>query len=377
MKLIVYSIPIFFVLIALEIIYAQVRKSPLYRFTDAISNINCGILQQSIGALMKTLLIVGYIYVYNNWRVVTIPDHWLSWIALFISVDFFYYWFHRYAHEINIFWGTHVVHHQSEEYNLSVALRQSTFQSLVSTWFYLPLAFLGFSPVTFFVIATLQTLYQFWIHTRVIDKMPSWFEYVFNTPSHHRVHHGRNPKYIDKNHGGTLILFDRWFGTFQAEEEEVVYGVTTPLRTWNPVWANFDYYRTLWREIQKMPTLLDKLKLLIKKPGWRPVSIGGSVDVPVPDPKDRIRLRSFNAIGVYYYVGVQFLFLLGIASFYLNAFQNLSDGMIALLAVFIVWSILNINFLLEQKKIAIPLEIPRILFQCYVLYQIFSVSTLL
>jgi sterol desaturase/sphingolipid hydroxylase (fatty acid hydroxylase superfamily) len=124
-------------------------------------------------------------------------------------IDMLYYWFHRYSHEINAFWGAHVVHHQSEEYNLSVALRQSAFQGFISAIFYFPLAILGFDPVAFAILGTFQTLYQFWIHTEAIQKMPVWFEFVFNTPSHHRVHHGRNPEYIDKNHGGTLIIFDR------------------------------------------------------------------------------------------------------------------------------------------------------------------------
>ena len=136
----------------------------------------------------------------------------------FFGYRLFVLLFHRYSHEINAFWGTHVVHHQSEDYNLSVALRQSAFQGVISGMFYLPLAVFGFDPIPFLLINTLQTLYQFWIHTETIHKLPRWFEYIFNTPSHHRVHHGRNPEYIDKNHGGTLIIFDRLFGTFQDEE---------------------------------------------------------------------------------------------------------------------------------------------------------------
>jgi len=179
------------------------------------------------------------------------------------------------AHEISFFWGTHIVHHQSEEYNLSVALRQSSLLGFVSMGFYFPLALLGFNPITFVTISAFQTLYQFWIHTKAIGKMPGWFEFVFNTPSHHRVHHGRNPKYIDKNHGGTLIIFDRMFSTFQAEEEEVIYGVTKPLASFNPVWANLDYYADFWKDLQLPMKWRDRLRLFYKKPGWLPEYLGG------------------------------------------------------------------------------------------------------
>jgi hypothetical protein len=163
----------------------------------------------------------------------------------------------------------HVVHHQSEEYNLSVALRQAAFQPLCSWVFYLPLAVLGFSPAMFLTMEAFNTLYQFWIHTRVIGRMGA-LEWVFNTPSHHRVHHGQNPLYIDRNHGGTLILWDRLFGTYQREEEEVVYGVTRPLRSFNPLWANFHAFVDQYREAQRFPRPLDRVKVWLMPPGWTP-----------------------------------------------------------------------------------------------------------
>ena len=160
---------------------------------------------------------MGYLYLFKHYAIFDISNSFFNYALLFIGIDFFYYWFHRLAHEVSLFWGTHIVHHQSEDYNLSVALRQSSFQGFIAMFFYLPLAIIGFNPIAFVTINAFQTLYQFWIHTKTINKMPRWFEFVFNTPSHHRVHHGRNPKYIDKNHGGTLIIFDRLFGSFQAE----------------------------------------------------------------------------------------------------------------------------------------------------------------
>ncbi|RLD17506.1 MAG: sterol desaturase family protein, partial [Bacteroidetes bacterium] len=163
MNYIILSIPIFFILIGVELLVSKLQHSGLYRFNDAVSNISCGVMQQIVGVLAKTVMIVGYIYLYDHFRLFELPATWWIYVLLFIGVDFFYYWFHRLSHEINILWGAHIVHHQSEEYNLSVALRQSTFQGFFSIVFYLPLAIIGFNPIAFVTINAFQTLYQFWI----------------------------------------------------------------------------------------------------------------------------------------------------------------------------------------------------------------------
>ena len=215
------SIPIFFLLIGIELIVGRLKKEKLYRFNDALTNINLGIGSQVVGIMTKGLLFLAYLYLYEN-RIFTFENTWVTWLFLFLGVDFFYYWFHRASHEINAMWAAHIVHHQSEDYNLSVALRQSWFQGWFSWAFYLPLAVVGFDPIMFATMASLNTLYQFWIHTTTIKTMGP-LEWIFNTPSHHRVHHGSNPKYIDRNHAGSLIIWDRMFGTFQQEEEEGKY----------------------------------------------------------------------------------------------------------------------------------------------------------
>jgi alkylglycerol monooxygenase len=222
---IILSIPIFFILIGMELIVDKVRKKSNYRFNDAITNISCGIGEQVTGVFFKLFIVTIYEILFEHYKLFDIPVNWTTGILLFIGVDFFYYWFHRYSHVINLFWGGHVVHHQSEEYNLSVALRQGWFQKFFSFIFYLPLAIIGFSPIQFLTVSSLVTLYQFWIHTKNINRM-GVLEHVLNTPSHHRVHHGVNPKYIDKNHAGTFIIWDKMFGTFQEEEEEPIYGIT-------------------------------------------------------------------------------------------------------------------------------------------------------
>ncbi len=326
------------------------KKSGWYRFNDAVTNISCGIAQQITGVFSKTILIIGYIYLYENHRIFNIHENLITWVLLFIGIDFFYYWFHRLAHEVSLFWGTHIVHHQSEEYNLSVALRQSSLQGFISMIFYLPLAFIGFNPISFVTISAFQTLYQFWIHTKAIDKLPTWFEYIFNTPSHHRVHHGRNPKYIDKNHGGTLIIFDRMFGTFQEEEEEVVYGVTKPLSSWNPLWANFDWYADLWQDLKKDMTMADRFRVLFNKPGWLPEYLGG---YRAPREFQSTQVQVFDTtipLGLNYYILVQYLIILSVTSGFLFNLDKFSRWEQIGIAVFIIWSITNIGGIFEKKK---------------------------
>lgn len=373
LNLITLSIPAFFILIAVELLINKMKKTNLYRLNDTISNLSSGIISQVVGVFTKIVTIGVYVWIYNNFRVFkNIPNEWYTWILLFIGVDFFYYWFHRLSHEVSVLWGTHVVHHQSEEYNLSVALRQSATQTFGSFWFYLPLAFIGFSPTLFATIAAIQTLYQFWIHTRLIDKMPAWFEYIFNTPSHHRVHHGVNPKYIDKNHGGTLIIFDRMFGTFQLEEEEVHYGVTSQLKSWNIAVANFDYYGWILQQLSKVKNAKDFFLVLLRKPGWRPAYLGGAI-VPKEIDTQRQLYDAQSNRNVHIYIVFQFALLLAFASFFLFGVGDAEHPKFNTLqkyiaTFFIIFSVINIGGLFENKIWSKPAEIIRLLCIPIVLY---------
>jgi sterol desaturase/sphingolipid hydroxylase (fatty acid hydroxylase superfamily) len=240
--LIVLAIPVFFAFIGLELLIARRRGRAVYRFADAIANLGNGIGMQVLGALFVPLSVGGYAFVYDRWHVATIsPRSPLAWVVLFFGVDLAYYAFHRASHRINFLWAMHVVHHQSEEYNYSVALRQSWFDQLLQWLFYVPLAIAGFPTVMYLTTTTLNTLYQFFIHTRLVGKLGP-LERVLNTPSHHRVHHGVNPRYIDRNYGGILIVWDHLFGSFEPEAEEPVYGIVKPLGRYNPLWANVHYY---------------------------------------------------------------------------------------------------------------------------------------
>lgn len=317
MNFIALSVPAFFLLIGLELLGGVIAGRRYYRFNDAVTNLSCGIGSQILGAFFAIVTFWAYSYAFDHFRLSTIGETPLNWLLLFLGVDFAYYWFHRLSHEINAVWATHIVHHQSEEYNLSVALRQSWFQTLFSWWFYLPLAFLGFSPVMIVTVGAVNTLYQFWIHTKAIKKLPAPIEFIFNTPSHHRVHHGTNPQYIDKNHAGSLIIWDRMFGTFEPEGEEVVYGITTPLQSFNPFYANFHYWKELVRHARETPSWKEKVYLFIKPPGWFPGRMGGFRPPPPVDVhnvhKFDVRVSAFTNG----YVLFHFLLVLAVTSYYM------------------------------------------------------------
>jgi sterol desaturase/sphingolipid hydroxylase (fatty acid hydroxylase superfamily) len=237
-------IPFFLGLILVEWLLGGAK---FYRLNDSIADLGSGIGQQIFAVPLTALFVLIYSELYQATALIHWSTHsvW-TWITALLLVDFLYYWFHRSSHRISFVWATHIVHHQSEELNLAVALRQSWLQGLFSLAFYFPLATLGFPIQVTLTAIALDTIGQFWFHTRAIGRMGP-LEWVLNTPSHHRVHHGRNPKYLDRNYGGVLIIWDRLFGTFTREEEEPVYGIVKPLDSWNVVWANAHYWIELAR----------------------------------------------------------------------------------------------------------------------------------
>jgi len=352
------SIPIFFLLIGIELLVGYLKKEKLYRFNDALTNINLGTGQQIVGVMVKGFFFLGYIFLYEH-RFFTFENVWWVWLLLFLGVDFFYYWFHRMSHEINALWAAHIVHHQSEDYNLSVALRQSWFQGWFSWAFYLPLALVGFDPIMFAAVNSFNTLYQFWIHTTTIRSLGP-LEWIINTPSHHRVHHGSNPKYIDKNHAGSLIIWDRLFGTFQQEEEEVIFGITKPLNSWNPVWANFHYWKELWL-LSKQCTGFDKVMVFLKPPGWQPDYLGG---FQAPEEIDLNTYKKYDFDGLrhdHVYVFFVFLFALGLATAMLFLKSSIAPLPLYTTMFYLLVTLGITGGLMENRSWLIPAEYGRIM----------------
>lgn len=268
-NLIHYAIPFFILTLVIEIVISSKKKMASYTFKDAAASISMGLGNVIVNLLAKTLVLAALSYVYLNFRLFSIPFTWWAWVLIFFADDFCYYWFHRISHENRFFWASHVVHHSSKKYNLSTALRQTWTGSFMTFVFWLPLPLLGFHPVMILAQMSISLLYQYWIHTELITKMPAWFEAVFNTPSHHRVHHATNPQYLDRNHAGILIIWDKMFGTFEPEVEPPVYGLVKNIDTYNPVKIAFLEWVGLFKDVFSSKTsLANRFRYLINPPGW-------------------------------------------------------------------------------------------------------------
>ena len=270
--IIIYAIPFFVLAMLLEFFVTSAKNIKSYTAKDAFSSIAMGLGNIFIGFVSKLFVFAALYYVYENLRIFTITITWWSFIILFFLDDFSYYWFHRTSHENRFFWASHVVHHSSKHYNLSTALRQTWTGSFYSFIFWLWLPLIGFHPGMIIFQMSISLLYQFWIHTELIQKMPKWIELFFNTPSHHRVHHGSNPIYLDKNHAGILIIWDKLFGTFQPElkSEKVKYGLVVNIKTYNPIFIAFNEWGALFKDLNtKNISVKDRIKYLYKPPGWK------------------------------------------------------------------------------------------------------------
>jgi len=260
------AIPFFFLLMGVELWLARRRGLKLYRFADAVADLSCGMTQQIFLVFEVGFLTAGYTWLYRHRWIEFRPGSVWPWLIAFFAVDLAYYFWHRLSHEVNALWAVHIVHHQSEDYNLAVALRQAVL-SVWTLWpLHLPLALIGVPPATFLIIESASTLYQFWIHTELVGKL-GIFEKLFNTPSQHRVHHGINPRYLDKNYAATLCIWDRLFGTFEEEKEEAVYGLVKPLKSFDPIWAQMHHFFDMRRRSAQLKGF-DKVRVFLKGPEW-------------------------------------------------------------------------------------------------------------
>lgn len=270
-QIIVLATPVFLALIGIELAVGLSRGRNTYRLADALNSIGLGIFSQVIGLFTKLLMFGLYVAVYERAALWRLPVNSLAvWVAGLLLYDLLYYWYHRLGHTVAVLWAAHAVHHQSEDYNLSTALRQTGSGWLFGWLFYLPMAVLGFPPLVFGVVAMIDLLYQYWVHTQQVGRLGA-FDRWFCSPSNHRVHHAVNDRYLDRNFGGILVVWDRLFGSFVEEDdaEPCVYGTRSPLRSWNPLWANLQVYAGLWREMRLCSRFGDKLRVWLKPPGWR------------------------------------------------------------------------------------------------------------
>ncbi len=270
--IITLAVPAFFVLIFIELVYGLVAGKNNYRLNDSFTSISLGLISRYIPLLGLGLQGAAFAYVaqYYNLKLFSASSLWV-WIFAFFLYDFCYYWMHRLHHEVKVLWATHVVHHHGEEFNLSTALRQTSTGFLWKWIFYLPIFIVGIPPEVFVTVAGINLVYQFWVHTEHIPKL-GWYEYVFVSPSNHRIHHAQNKHYVDANYGGVFILWDRLFGTYKEELDELkpIYGTAKPLRSWNPFKANLDIFAEMIKDSTRTKSIKDKIRVWFSRPNWRP-----------------------------------------------------------------------------------------------------------
>jgi alkylglycerol monooxygenase len=297
MNLIALAVPFFLLALLLELAVDRWRRTGYYRSNDAINSLSAGILSETTGYFTKIVQYTIWGLVLSNFALFDIDRSWFDasangivlWILAAVLWDFCYYWNHRLGHEISILWAAHSVHHQSEEYNLSTALRQTSSSFIFSWIFYVPLFLIGFPADVLIAVAAVNLIYQFWVHTQQIRRL-GMLDRILVTPSNHRVHHAQNESYIDKNYGGIFILWDRLFGTFaeETDEEPVIFGVRKPLANWNPVWANLQVYDYLLFDAKNTERWQDKIGIWFRRTGWRPA------DVAAAYPKHPADLQKFQ-----------------------------------------------------------------------------------
>ncbi|MFO0575028.1 MAG: sterol desaturase family protein [Polyangia bacterium] len=360
-NLIALAVPFFFLAILIEAVISRRKKLGVYRLHDSLSNLSGGIGHEVLGGFTAALGIYAYDFLQTRYGLLKISTSSVAaWLVLLVAYDFCYYLYHWASHRVNFLWATHAVHHQSEEYNLSVALRQSWFTRVTSWVFYVPLALLGFPLVMYLTIGAINLLYQFWIHTRPVGRLGA-FEWFMNTPSHHRVHHGIDPRYIDKNHGGMFIIFDRLFGTFIEERGEPVYGTVKPLSTYDPIWANLVEWARLWGIARRTRRLADKLKIWFMPPEWHPADLGGVVEIPEVSRASQRKYDVHTAPAITAYATFSFALVLVASVYFLWVQHQLELGLRTAYVGEVILGLYTVAALVEGRPHARPLEVLRLL----------------
>lgn len=332
-KVIVLATPVFFLLIFIEYAWGIAKGRNTYRLQDAISSIGLGMMSQFTAVFTRLLRVGVYTAAYSYLSLVPLEaakefwNTWYGWVLALIFYDLCYYWLHRLGHESAILWAAHVVHHQSQDYNLSTALRQTSSGALLGWVFYVPMALAGVPPAVFGIVALIDLLYQFWVHTEHVPKL-GWFDRWFCSPSNHRVHHAVNDRYVDRNYGGVLIIWDRIFGSFKEEDEKCVYGTRSPLSSWDPLWANAEVYAGLFKDAWYTRSFADKLRVFLKPPGWRPADVAARFPKPDFDIEAvRSKYEAPASRAAQWFGAGSFLLLLGGVAAFLWVADDMQQGL--------------------------------------------------
>ncbi|QQR44028.1 sterol desaturase family protein [Myxococcus xanthus] len=363
MSINVYAVatPFVIVLALGEFAYCVIRRNGYYAFQDSIASMGTAVLNQCVNVAVALLVLPLFIQLgqFAPWQLGASSP--LELVALFLGVDFLFYWFHRFGHRTNIGWAAHSPHHSTEELNYAVALRASVTQRLFSFLFYWPLVLVGFPPEAVLAMVAFHLVLQFIPHTRVIPKMPRWIESWLNTPSHHRVHHARNDIYIDKNYAGFLIIWDKLFGTFEEEKEACSYGLTSPPNTWDPTVINFQAWGKLVSDAVATRSHWDRLRIWVMPTGWRPADLPPRPSVGWQKDGVELKFQSTELPGVRGYLVFQ---LLAAMPFMLLVSHHASplSGWQKLVLSLLFWAMATAwSGMLESRRWSLPLELGRVL----------------
>jgi sterol desaturase/sphingolipid hydroxylase (fatty acid hydroxylase superfamily) len=318
-KILLIAMPIFLLLVLFEKWYGCKKGNDTVNTMDMVSSLTSGVTNVTKDVLGLSIFILGYEWYLQYFKIIEIKATWLIYLVAFIALDFTGYWVHRIDHKINFFWNSHIVHHSSEEFNLACALRQSISSFVkIFSFFLLPAALLGVPSVVIATVAPLHLFAQFWYHTQHINKM-GFLEHIIVTPSHHRVHHAFNKEYLDKNFGQIFIIWDKWFGTYQAELPNVpaVYGITRPVQTWNPIKINFQHLWLLIQDAWRTNTIKDKLRIWFMPTGWRPKDVEENYPVyKIADAYNFEKYKTNNNRSFAIWLWVQLITLLLFVSYF-------------------------------------------------------------
>ena len=354
-----FAIPIFILLIGLEVFVAYRRGIQVNRAADMISSLSSGLTNTTRDGIQFGFILISYSWLVDHIAIVKLEPLWLAVIIAFISEDFAGYWFHRMNHRVNFFWNRHVIHHSSEEFNLSCALRQSISDNIqFFAILLIPAAILGIPPYLFAIIGPVHLFLQFWYHTRLIDKM-GILEKILVTPSHHRVHHAINPEYLDKNYSQIFIIWDKLFGTFQPEEKfnPPVYGILRPAKTWNPVTINFKHLWQITKDAYQANSYWDKIRIWFMPTGWRPEDVAEKF--PVITVENPFSLKKYATENSNFLLGWSYFQLIVTSALMFLIFFKIplfTKTMLFLLSGLLVLHVVSYTFLLDGKKIALILE---------------------
>ncbi|WP_443946691.1 sterol desaturase family protein [Pedobacter sp. AW1-32] len=351
-----FAIPAFFIFVFIEFKLAQNRKNIVFKYESSIANFSVGIAERLLNLFISASFYSVYVWIYKGFSIFSIPNTWYIWILLLLATDFVWYWYHRLGHEINFLWAAHIVHHQSEEFNLSAAARITTLQAVFRNVFWCVLPFVGFHPNMIITILLVHGAYSFFTHTQLIGKL-GWLEHVFITPSLHGVHHASDEKYLDKNYGDVFVFWDKMFGTFQIEEEKPQYGLTHPIKSYSFLWQHFHYYleileaynqakgfRAKWNTVFGSPALMDQ--------NIRPILEDRYFQHKIK-PKEQLKFKL--------YINIQLVISIALLVLLTMFFGRIPELWRWATLVFVLLSLINIGALLEQRRWIYYLECFRLI----------------